>query len=468
MAQEKHEAVNGQFKTKIGLVAATLGSAVGLGSIWRFPAEAQENGGGAFLIVYIFCVLLLGIPVMIAEMSIGRSGGFGAGKLAARSDNMSGKSPERSKWRYAILFGVVSSYMILCFYMVVAGWTFEYLWDSVTSNLYSGISENMAGMESTFQDRMEGYIASDWDPLISTWIVIAMNIGILMMGVQKGIERASNIMMPLLFLLLIIFSVYALTLPHAGEGLEFFFKPDFSKLSWSMSGNALGQTFFSLSLGTGILITYASYYPADTKLAQTSTTVSGLTTLVAILMGMIIFPAVFTFGLDMHSLRGTTLVFVTLPEVFARMPGSQWISILFFTLLLVAALTSTISIAEVTVAFIQKHFNRSRLAATLITLIPLCLMSSLCSLSFGKLSNFTIFGYTFFNFLDTFTTNYMLPITALVGVMYIGWFAPRDILRRQITNDGTVNLRLWHVLEFIIRYPAPLLILIILISGIFK
>lgn len=468
-------AANGLFKTKIGLIAATLGSAVGLGSIWRFPAEAQENGGGAFFIVYIFCILLLGIPVMVAEMAIGRSGGFGlrkktdAGRLTATPPGaVAIDEAKAGKWRYAAWLGVLASYMILCFYMVVAGWTFEYLWDSITNALYSDIPHSLDGIESAFQLRMERYIASDWNPLISTWIVITMNIGILMLGVQKGIERASNIMMPLLFVLLLVFGCYALTLPGAKEGLDFFFRPDFSKITWPMVGNALGQTFFSLSLGTGILATYAAYYPSDTRLPQTSVTVSSLTTLVAVMMGIIIFPAVFTFGLDVNSLRGTTLVFVTLPEVFAEMPGTQWISILFFTLLLVAALTSTISIAEVSVAFIQKNFRKKRLAATFIALTPLTILSSLCALSFGRLSDVKIFGYTIFNFLDTFTTNYMLPITALAGVVYIGWFAPHDTLRRQITNDGTVNRRLWRLLSFIIRYPAPLLIIVILISGLLK
>lgn len=450
-----------QFSSKIGLVAATLGSAVGLGSIWRFPAEAQENGGGAFLLVYIVCVLLLGIPVMVAEMAIGRSGGFGSGLTTPGS-------VKKSRWRYAVLFGVLSSYMILTFYMVVAGWTFEYLIDSVTGSLYSGVSSSTqnSGMEATFHNRMEEYIASDWAPLISTWLVIAMNVGILMLGVKKGIERASNIMMPILFVLLLIFGVYAMTLSGAGEGLSFFYKPDFSKFSWSMIVNALGQTFFSLSLGTGILITYASYYPRDTKLTRTSATVSVLTTVVALMMGMIIFPAIFTYGLDINAVRGTTLVFVTLPEVFAKLPGSQWWSVLFFTLLLVSALTSTISIAEVSVAFVQRHLKRSRLASTLIVLLPLMVFSSLCSLSFGRLSDVHILGDTIFNFLDNFTTNYMLPLTALIGVIYIGWFAPKGKLRDEITNYGTIDRHFSPVMRFIIRYPAPILIFIILLSGI--
>ena len=447
-----------QFKTKIGLIAATLGSAVGLGSIWRFPAEAQENGGGAFLLLYLLCVIVLGIPVMVAETSLGRAGG---------SDSMGcfrNLSP-RTKWWVGGLLGVITSYLILCFYMVVAGWTFEYLWSSITGALYSSPGVGNTALEATFHSRMEQYISSDINPLIATFIMIILNIGILLMGVQKGIERASNIMMPLLFVILLIFGIYSLTMPGASEGLEYFFRPDFSKISWSVLANALGQTFFSLSLGMGILVTYSSYYPKSTNLVGTSVTVSMLTTVVAVLMGMIIFPTVFSYDLDMGELRGTTLVFVTLPEVFAQIPGGRWWSILFFTLLLVAALTSTISIGEVSVAFIQKRFGRSRLVATLIVLCPLFIFSSICSLSFGSLSDWKIFGDNVFNFLDNFTTNYLLPITSLAAVLFIGWFAPKGTLHNQITNEGRINRGAAPIVEVCIRYLAPLLIIIIFVSG---
>lgn len=464
MEKELYDAGGGdaQFKTKLGVIWATLGSAVGLGSIWRFPAEAQENGGGAFLLVYLACVVILGIPVMLAETSIGRAG---------RADSVGSyrNLAPNTRWWMAGALGVVSSYLIISFYMVVAGWTFQYLWDSITGALYSGTAgESALAMENTFHNRMETYICSDWDPLISTFVMIIINIGVLMMRVQKGIERASNILMPLLFILLLVFCGYAMTLPGASEGISFFFKPDFSKLNWSVAANALGQTFFSLSLGTGILITYASYYPKSTNLVSTSVTVSLLTTLVAVMMGMIIFPTVFSFNLHLESLRGTTLVFVTLPEVFAQMPGSQWWSILFFTLLLVAALTSTISISEVSILFVQKRFKKSRIAATLIMMCPLFVISALCSLSFGSLSDLKIFGLTIFNFLDTFATNWILPICAFCSVLFIGWFVPKDTFRREVTNDGSVATRLFPAVNFIVRWLAPLLIFIILISSILK
>lgn len=450
---------NNQFKTKIGLIAATLGSAVGLGSIWRFPAEAQENGGGAFLLVYLLCVLILGIPVMVAETSLGRSG---------RSDAMGcfkNLSPN-TKWWIGGLLAVITSYILMSYYMVVAGWTLEYLWSSIDGSLYSSVGATADTMESTFHSRMEDYISSDVDPLISTFVMILLNIGVLLMGVQKGIERASNIMMPMLFVLLLLFSAYCMTLPGAREGLIYFFKPEFSKINWNVIANALGQTFFSLSLGMGILVTYASYYPKSTNLVGTSVTVSLLTTLVAVMMGMIIFPTVFSFNLDLGQLRGTTLVFVTLPEVFSQLPAGRYWSVLFFTLLLLAALTSTMSIGEVSVSFVEKRFKRSRIAATLIVMLPLFVLSTVCALSFGMLSGFKIAGYNLFNFLDNFTTNYLLPLTSIVAVLFIGWFAPKMTLWEQITNKGTIMKRVAPVVVFIIKYIAPVLIAIIFISGI--
>lgn len=450
-----------EFKTKVGLVMATVGSAVGLGNIWRFPAETHANGGAAFLIVYVVCLLVLGIPVMLAEMSLGRAGredAVGAFKRLAPG----------TPWWVTGALAILTAYLILCFYMVVTGWTFEYLWQSITGNLYAGTAgETQTAMELTFKERMEAYIATDWNPLINVYIVIAINAIVLMLGVQKGIEKMSNLLLPLLFVLLLVFCGYSLTMPGAKAGLEYFFAPDFSKLTWRTIGSALGQAFFSLSLGMGILITYASYYPKETKLVPTSLTVSLLDLLVAVLMGVIIFPAVASFNLDEESIRGTTLVFVTFPEVFRMMPGSQIWSVLFFLLLMVAALTSTISISEVSVSFLEKRFHRTRVQATLIVMLPLFIFSSLCSLSFGSLSDFTIFGYTIFDFLDNFTTNILLPVVSLLTVFFMGWFAPRGMFRNQVTNDGTISTRIYPTVLFVVKYLAPILIALILIMPLF-
>ncbi len=455
-----------QFSSKIGIIAATVGSAVGLGNVWRFPSEAQSNGGAAFLLIYIGCVLLLGVPVMLAEFSLGRAGGSDAvGSLKKLSPN--------KKWWIAGALAILTSYMILSFYMVVAGWTFEYLWQSITGYLYEPINTITANMSEIerydlqFSTRMNEFIAEDTAPLINTYIIILINLAILIFGVKKGIERLSNILMPMLFLLLIIFCCVSLSLPKANEGLEFFLNPDFSKVTPSMVVRALGQAFFSLSLGMGILITYASYYPKDTRLTRTAVTVSCLDTFVAIMMGIIIFPAVTSFGLEGHALNGPALVFVTLPEVFAQMPGTQLWSILFFLFLTVAAITSTISIAEVSIAFMQSRCRMSRIKACLTVLLPLFVFSSICSLSQGSLSDITIDGKSIFDFLDNLTSNIMLPICSILLCVYMGWFADKNLLNNELTNYGEIKVKTFKIISFIIKYIAPILIFSILISPLF-
>lgn len=455
-----------QFGSKIGLIAATVGSAVGLGNVWRFPAETQSNGGAAFLLLYIACVFLLGIPVMLAEFSLGR------GK---RSDAVGvfRKLSPHSGWWVVGAVAILASYLILSFYMVVAGWTLEYLWQSMTGYLYEPVNAVAAnagieGLEQLFKLRMQEFIVQDSRPLIMTYIMLLINAGILMMGVQKGIEKMSNILMPLLFLLLLIFAGVSLTFPKAMEGLEFFLNPDFSKITPSVVVNALGQAFFSLSLGMGILITYSSYFPKNTKLTRTAVTVSMLDLLVAIMMGVIIFPAVKSFGLDEGSLEGATLVFVTLPEVFAQMPVTQLWSILFFLLLLVAALTSTISLAEVSIAFMQDRFRLRRTTACIAVIAPLFVLSTLCSLSQGSLSDFRIAGFTLFDFLDNTATNYMLPLVAIFTCIYLGWFAPKGYFYNELTNHGSISTRIYTTLLFVVRFVAPILIAVILFAKIFE
>ncbi len=449
-----------EFGSRIGLIAATVGSAVGLGNIWRFPAEAQANGGAAFLMLYIICVALLGIPVMLAEFSLGRgtkSDAIGAFRKLA---------PGKPWWLTGSL-AVLASYLILSFYMVVAGWTLEYFWQSLTGNLYAPVagSEGAADpMAFSFRSHMNDYVAGSWRPLIVTYVMILINLVILMKGVQKGIEKMSNVMMPLLFVLLLGFACVAMTFPQAYEGLAFFLSPDFSKITPTTVINALGQAFFSLSLGMGILVTYSSYFPKDTKLVSTSITVAGLDLLVAILMGFIIFPAVMSFGLQGEELEGATLVFVTLPEVFAKLPGTQFWSALFFLLLMVAALTSTISLAEVTIAYLQKHFNMGRVKACLWVMLPLAILSTLCSLSQGVLSDFHIFGMNIFDFLDNTATNIMLPVAAIFTCIFMGWVVPKKYLLDELSNHGKFTVRLFPAIYFILRYAAPILIAVILLA----
>lgn len=452
---------NTTFKSKIGLVAATVGSAVGLGNIWRFPSEVQGNGGAAFLLVYIGCILVLGIPVMLAEFSLGRAGNSDA---VGVFKNLSPKK----KWWIAGVIGLLASYLILAFYMVVAGWTVEYLWQSITGNLFDGIASNSITSDNLqFTAKMTNMISTGLNPLLWTYIIILINLGILLKGVQKGIEKMSNILMPMLFIILIVFAIHSLLLPNAGKGVEFFLRPDFTKIDSKVVIDALGQAFFSLSLGMGILVTYASYYPKDTKLTRTAVTVTFLDLFVSVMMGLIIFPAVTSFGIG-SEVAGKTLVFVTLPEVFMQMSGTQWWSILFFLLLGVAALTSTISIAEVTIAFMQDRFHCSRVKSCLIVILPLFLTSSICSLSLGTMPWLKIGSLPVFDFLDLFATNILLPLSAICICLYVGWVMPKRFLHDELTNYGSFSSKAAPLVQFLIKYVCPILIAFILVFNLFN
>ncbi|MDE6017756.1 MAG: sodium-dependent transporter [Muribaculaceae bacterium] len=451
---------NSEFSSKIGLIAATVGSAVGLGNVWRFPAETQAHGGAAFLIVYVICVLLFGIPVMLGEFSIGRAGRSDA------IDSYRKLSPGKPWWISGFL-GILCSYLILTFYMVVSGWTLEYLYQSITGELFTPIPGVEEGSNLQFADRMQEYVAGVWPPMIWTWITIAICGIVLCMGVQKGIERASNILMPLLFLILVILLVNAMSLPKAAEGLEYFFNPDFSKITPKVCISALGQAFFSLSLGMGTLITYGSYFRKDTNLTRTAFTVSLLDMSVAILVGMIIFPGVMSFGLQGESFDGSALVFVTFPEIFNNMWCPPLWSSLFFILLSVAALTSSISIAEVSIAYFSGHFKMKRIPATCMVLLPLVLFSALSSLSNGVLSDWTIFGYTIFGACDALTANILMPLGALIMAVYLGWFAPKGLMEDQLTNSGTIRNRFAKPVMFLLKWVTPLLIIVIFVASMF-
>lgn len=446
--------------SKLGVIAATVGSAIGLGNIWRFPAEAQANGGGAFLIVYIGCVFLLGIPVMLAEMSLGRAG---------QSDSVGcfkRLTPGRPWW-LAGTVGLVATFLIMSFYMVVAAWTLEYFFDSITGDLFAGYHPGSLEQESSyFESKMAEYVSTAWTPLLWTVILVGLNLAVLLMGVRKGIEKMSNLLMPLLFVLLLVFCAVSLTLPGAWRGVAFFIKPDFSAININVIINALGQAFFSLSLGMGILITYSAYYPKETRLGKTAVTVSMLDFLMAFLMGLVIFPAVTSFGIGSGAgdLEGTTLVFVTLPEIFAHMSGTRIWSSLFFLLLSVAAITSTISGAEVAVAFVRDRFKVKRWRACLIVLLPMLATSALCSLSLGGGGRGLLIGsMPLFDFLDTVCTNLMLPISALLICVYVGWVLPRDFIRQQLSRSGKASVTT-ALVAFLVRWICPLLIAIILIA----
>ncbi|NLJ77853.1 MAG: sodium-dependent transporter [Tissierellia bacterium] len=438
------------FKTSFGLLAAAIGSAVGLGNIWRFPYITGIYGGGAFLIVYLLCVAIIGIPVMIAEFIIGREGKRNAIGSYHRL------APEEP-WFISGVLGVGAAFLILSFYGVVAGWTLEYI-VSAALNKFAGLGAE--GVESYFV----GFISDPVKPIIWQIIVMGITSFVVASGVEKGIEKISKILVPLLLLIIIILDIRAITLPGGKPGLDFLLKPNFAELSREGILAALGHAFFSLSLGMGIMITYGSYIPRDENLSMTSLNISIADTLIAVLAGVAIFPVVFAFGIEPGS--GAGLVFITLPNVFVQMPGGYIFSIMFFTLLALAATTSTISLLEAVVAYVMERFGMGRVKATMITALLITLVGMVASLSNGPLGSIQLFGDNIFDFLDNMTADFFLPISAFISSIFVGWRLDKSIVEKQLTNNGTIQVQYVKALSFLFRIVSPVAILIVFISGI--
>lgn len=438
-----------QFATRMGVIAATVGSAVGLGNIWRFPYEAGEHGGGAFLVLYIVCVILLGIPVMIAEFVIGRSTHRNA--LSALQMLKPG-----SKFHWVSYVGIMASLMILSFYSVVAGWIVEYLFQSISGGLSGRTAQEYSEMFGSFT-------ANPYRSVLWTMLFLLINFLVLRRGIEKGIERLSNIMMPILFLILIVFCVNSVLLPNSSDGLSFLFNPDFSKLTPKVVLGALGQAFFSLSLGLTCLLTYASYFSDKTPIVRSATIVAVLDTVVAILSGIIIFPAVFSFGLEPAA--GPKLVFEILPGIFQQMPGGYFWAVAFFLLLFFASITSTISMSEISIAYFVEVRKMSRSNATLANTLIALVFGMLCALSFGVLSDFRLFGMTLFELFDYVSSNVLLPIGGVMLAVFVGWIVDRKVVDEQLTDYGTRRITLKHPIYFCIRYVAPICITLIFLYG---
>ena len=437
------------FGSKFAAIATTVGSAVGLGNIWRFPYEAGVHGGGAFLLCYMVFVFMIGVPVLIAEYAMGRatrSNIFGAYRTLA---------PDKY-FHWVGYLGILASLLILSFYSVVAGWTVEYCLSSLFGQL--DFSDAETGHEQFTT------LTTGWRPVVWTLIFLAINSFILMRGVTKGIEKASNILMPLLFLLLLAFCINSLTLPGCGEGLRFLFTPDFSKINASVLLGALGQAFFSMSLGLGCMMTYASYFSKQTRLGRTAVITSVLDSVVALLAGIIIFPAVFSFGVSPQA--GPTLVFEVLPDIFNRLPGGMVWSTLFFLLLFLASLTSTVSMSEISISFFCEEKKMSRKSATLLSAAISVVGGLLCALSFGPLSDITIFGKNFFNLFDYLSSNICLPLGGMVCSFFVGWLMDRRLLREELTNGGHYKYRMFGVLIFFLKWICPTGIFLIFLNSI--
>lgn len=434
-----------QFATRLGVIAATVGSAVGLGNIWRFPYEAGEHGGGAFLMIYLLCVLLLGIPVMIAEFVIGRSTHRNA--LTA----LKTLAPH-ARFHWVSYVGILASLMILSFYSVVAGWIVEYLYQSVVGGLSGHTSQEYAQIFGEFT-------ASPVRSVTWTILFLLLNFLVLRRGVEKGIERISNILMPVLFVILVIFCINSLMLPDARRGLDFLFNPDFSKITSHVVLGAMGQAFFSLSLGLTCLLTYASYFSDKTPIVRSATIIAALDTLVAVLAGIIIFPAVFSFGLEPTA--GPKLVFEILPSIFQQMPGGYFWSIAFFLLLFFASITSTISMSEISISYFTEERKLSRNKATALNTAIALVFGTICALSFNVLSDFKIFGMTMFELFDYVSSNVLLPVGGMALSIFVGWIIDRKIVDEQLTDYGIRRITLKRPIHFCMRYIAPISIALI-------
>lgn len=436
------------FTSKLGIVAAAAGSAVGLGNIWRFPYELGNSGGGAFLLIYLLFTILLGLPIMTSEFLIGRSSESNAAGAFR-------KLAPGSKWSIVGVMGVLSAFLIMGFYTVVSGWTLEYVFQTIANNFSH---KNTAELTESFS----AFTANTWRPLL--WIVLFLvgTCTVIFLGVKNGIERSAKFLMPMLFVLLIVLSIRSITLPGGAEGLAFLFKPDFSKIDSTVILNAMGQAFFSLSLGMGCMITYGSYISKKNHLAHTVLQVTTLDTFVAILASVAIFLAVFAFGID--PAHGPTLVFITLPNIFAQIPGGYLWAILFFLLLSVAAFTSTISLVEVIVAYLSEEFKLSRTKAIAIAACGIAILGIFASLSLGVWSDVHIFGLSFFDFLDSLTAKILMPLGGLLISLFAGWVMKKDLMLAELSNNGKYKTAYFKAYIFLVRYLTPIAIFIVLLN----
>lgn len=440
----------GGFTSKFGAIAAAAGSAIGLGNIWRFPYVAGQNGGGAFIILYLVFVFLLGIPIMLSEFVIGRrstANAMGAFRVLR---------PQRKGWLIIGLLAVLTCIIIYSFYGVVSGWTLEYIFLSTTGQL---AGKDAVELSLTFAS----FVKNPYLPIICQLLFISITGFIVMMGVQKGIERTTKILMPVLFCIMLLLCVRSVTLPNANQGLSFLFHPDFSSLTATGVLAALGQAIFSLSIGSGLLITFGSYMQKQDNMMRSSFFIASADTAIALLAGIAIFPAVFSFGLSPAC--GPSLVFEVLPNVFNSMPMGSIFAVLFFVLLAIASVTSTISLLEVIVVWIVEELHIKRTGATILATALIFVIGAFCSLSLGILSHRTICGFTLFDACDHLTATYLMPIGALLVTIFIGWVYPKEEVLDELTNQNTIKGSLAKFFYIIVRYVAPIALTIILIAG---
>ena len=438
-----------KFGSKMGVILATAGSAIGLGNVWRFPYMAGENGGAAFIIFYILCVVMLGLPCMVSEFIIGRH----AQANTARAYN---KISASRIWTAVGCLSVLTGFLITSYYAVVSGWCLPYI--------YASLMGHLDGDPEYFKQYFANFSTHPVKPIVWTVAILGITHLVIQHGVRDGIERASKMLMPTLFILLLVLVVSSCLLPNAIAGIEFLFKPDFSKVTPDVLLGALGQSFYSMSIGMGCLCTYASYFSRHTNLLRSAVQIGIIDTFVAILAGLMIFPAAFSVGVSPDS--GPSLIFITLPNVFQQafsgMPLVGYIiSLAFYALLSLAALTSLISLHEVSTAFFHEELHIGRKKAALIVTLSCSVLGAFCSLSLGGYEVMSFLGKTLFDIFDFVTGQVFLPVCGFLTCLMVGWYLPHKLVRDEFTNWGTLRGSLFHVYLFAIKYLCPACILII-------
>lgn len=437
------------FGSKLGMILATAGSAVGLGNVWRFPYMTGADGGAVFILIYLACIVLLGIPCMVSEFIIGR---HGAANTARAYEKMSaGKG-----WKYVGLLGVATAFLITGYYAVVSGWCLQYLYASSVGQL----QENTTSVSAYFS----AFSTDPIRPVLWTVVILLLTHFVIIHGVRGGIERASKFLMPVLFILLLVIVGASCMLPNADKGMVFLFQPDFSKLNTNVFLDALGQSFYSLSIAMGCICTYASYFSRQTHLMKSAVQISIIDSLVAILAGLMIFPAAFSVGINPDS--GPSLLFITLPQVFQQafsgLPLIGYVlSLMFYALLTLAALTSLISLHEVSTAYFYEQFHITRKQAAWLVTICTCVIGAFCSLSLGAVDGLQIAGRSLFSVFDFVTGQIFLPVGGFLTCLFLGWFVPRQIVKDEFTNWGTLKGTFFKTYLFSVRYVCPLCILLI-------
>ncbi len=443
-----------RFSTGLAVFFATLSSTVGLGNIWKFPYLTGKYGGGAFLLVYLLCVIFVALPIMISEMFIGRK----TRKNAIGAIKSLTKTPF---WRVIGYMGILSAFFILFFYSSVAGWVYSYIFKAISGAFAGGTLEKF---QSVFGETITGPIP----PIIWQIVAIAVVSTILLFGVKKGIERITKLLMPVLLALIIICDIRALFLPAAMDGIKFLFKVDFSSITKEVILMALGLSFFKLSLGMGTIITYGSYFTQDNNLFSTSGKVALSDTIVSLLAGIAIFPAVFSFGMTPE--QGPGLLFITIPLVFSKIPLGSVLVVIFFILTAIAATTAMMSIFEVVITFITEEMKLTRKKAVAISasiVVIFGVLAALSASSTGLLGSVKILGLTFFDFFDSISSNILLPLGGLLIAIFMGYFINRSDIQNELSNDGTLNNRtLIKIYMFLLRFITPILLLIVFLSVI--